>query len=79
MRPIERGPAPRVYTEYGDAIDALSLIVTAALGYGFPSVWQTVFDAYPEVRLALLDAFPGTSKGSFDDLGRPVNRAGGVL
>ncbi|WP_295879199.1 HNH endonuclease [uncultured Thiohalocapsa sp.] len=58
---------------------ALSLIVTAALGYGFPSVWLTVFDAYPEVRLALLDAFPGTSKGSFDDLGQPVNRAGGVL
>lgn len=58
---------------------ALSLIVTAALGYGFLSVWLTVFDAYPEVRLALLDAFPGTAKDSFDDTGRCVNRPGGVL
>ena len=59
--------------------EALPLIVTAALGYGFLSVWLKVFDAYSEVRLALLDAFPGTAKDSFDDQGLCVNRPGGVL
>lgn len=58
---------------------AKTLIISTAMGYGFLSVWLTVFDAYPAVKLALIDAFPGTAKNCFDDIGKAVNRPGWTI
>jgi uncharacterized protein (TIGR02646 family) len=63
----------------GQSDDARSLIISTAKGYGFLSVWLTVFDAYPAVKLALIEAFPGTAKNCFDDTGGAVNRPGGAI
>lgn len=68
-----------LFEELGRLPAALDLVVEVARGYGFLSVWLTVFDSYPEVRLALLDAFPGTARDCFDDTGRPVHRPGGFV
>ncbi len=54
--------------------DALRLILDAALGFGFPSVWLTVFAGYPSVKLRLIAAFPGTPGSCFDARGDPVPR-----
>lgn len=43
------------------------LIVSNARGYGFFSVWMTVFVDEPDICKALLDAFPGTNHIYFDE------------
>lgn len=43
------------------------LIVLNAQGYGFFSVWMTVFVDEPDICKALLDAFPGTNHIYFDE------------
>lgn len=58
---------------------AIALIADLALGYGFFSVWMTVFHDDPEVRLALIAGFTGTAQDCFDSNGNPVNRPGGRL
>lgn len=42
------------------------LIVTAALGYGFWSVWMTVFQDDADMLRRLIEAFPGTALSCFD-------------
>lgn len=69
----------RLFEALGQVPAALDLVTKVARGYGFLSVWLTVFDAYPAVKRALVDAFPGTAKDCFDDAGRLVNRPGGLL
>jgi len=63
----------------GQSADARSLIISTAKGYGFLSVWLTVFDAYPTVKLALIEAFPATAKNCFNDTGQAVSRPGGAV
>ena len=63
----------------GRSAEARSLIVDIAKGYGFLSVWLTLFDAYLDVKVALIEAFPGTAKNCFDDAGQAVNRPGGAV
>lgn len=63
----------------GQSADARSLIVSTAKGYGFLSVWLTVFGAYPAVKQALIEAFPGTAKNCFEDTGQAINRPGGAV
>ncbi len=63
----------------GRSAEARSLIVDIAKGYGFLSVWLTLFDTYPDVKVALIEAFPGTAKSCFDDTGRALNRPGGAV
>lgn len=49
-------------------------IITQALKCGFFSIWMKVFENYPEVRNALIDAFPSTREsGCFDPNGQPVS------
>jgi len=58
---------------------ALDLVTGVAAGYGFFSVWMTVFETYPKVRSALIETFPGTSQSCFDNDGEAVNRPGGTI
>ena len=59
--------------------EALDLVLIAAKGYGFFSVWLTVFDRHIAVKRALIDAFPGTATSCFNARGVPINRPGSVL
>ena len=67
------------YKELNESEAARRLIVTAAVGFGFLSIWLYIFDQYPEVKKLLVDAFPGTAKDCFDANYSLVNRPGGVL
>ena len=58
---------------------AQELVVNVALGYGFFSVWLTVFANETQVRTALINRFRGTSTGCFDATGGFIRRKGGHL
>lgn len=45
----------------GESAVARQLVVKVARGYGFFSVWMTVFEDSAEVTQALIEAFPGTA------------------
>lgn len=59
--------------------EALELLLHAAKGYGFFSVWLVIFDGHPKVKRALIDEFPGTAQSCFDEEGAPVARAGSII
>lgn len=54
-------------------------IVLQAKGYGFFSVWMMIFEEDEEVRRALITAFPGTARDCFDDRGRAIPKATGII
>lgn len=54
-------------------------IIDMAIGYGFFSVWMMVFENEPEIRQALILAFPGTCKKCFDENGNAQKREGGRI
>lgn len=54
-------------------------IVTMARGYGFFSVWMTVFKDDSDMRLRLINSLKGTSLECFDDEGNSVHRPGGQV
>ena len=62
------------YEQQNRAEAALDLVVEAALGHGFFSVWLSVFDEFPHFKRALVERFTGTATACFDSLGRPVPR-----
>lgn len=47
-------------------------VIQLAKAIGFWSVWMTVFQEDSEMLKLLIEAFPGTRKDCFDDLGHPV-------
>ena len=53
-----------------------NIIVELALGYGYFSLWYTVFQNHPAVKQILINAFPGTDLDSFNALNgyTPQNR-----
>lgn len=59
--------------------DQLTNIVNQARGYGFFSIWMMVFEGEIEVRNALISAFPGTDRSSFDKSALPLQRKGSEL
>lgn len=61
--------------------DIRESIIDLAKSRGHWSIWMAVFEAEPEIRQALIDAFPGTCRSCFDANTRPVtlNRPGGSL
>lgn len=61
-----------------EADAAKEFVLTAAEGFGFFSVWMTVFDTYPSVKVGLIALFAGTAD-CFDADGKPLNRAGGHI
>lgn len=64
------------FEDLGGAKQARDIVVEAARGQGFFSVWMTVFGDHPPVRKALIDAFPGTDETCFDSNGSPVRKPG---
>ena len=63
----------------GKSSEALELVILAARGYGFFSVWFVIFDSYGMVKRALIEAFPGTAATCFNQRGAPVKRPRSVL
>jgi len=56
--------------------EARGLVIAVAEGCGFFSVWFAVFDQHIDVKLALIDAFPGTAASCFDEGAALVDRPG---
>ena len=52
-----------------DTQEMRNLIVKLAIGYGFFSVWMTIFMADADMKHRFLDAFPGTRRSCFDSQG----------
>ena len=49
--------------------DMKNQIIMTALGDGFFSIWMEVFCDEPEIRLALIETFPGTNLNYYDEKG----------
>ena len=58
---------------------ARNLVLVAAKGYGFFSIWNKVFENHAQVKLDLIAEFPGTPGSCFDQNGCPSGRAGGAI
>ena len=54
--------------------EARGFVLDAARYCGFLSVWFAVFEGHVDVRLALIDALPGTAASCFDARGSLVRR-----
>jgi uncharacterized protein (TIGR02646 family) len=63
----------------GRTKEARELVLEVAKGYGFFSVWMTVFENYPDVKKELIKSFPGTATVCFNRNGKPLNRPGGSV
>lgn len=68
-----------LYEKIGESEDALASVVDAAKGWGFFSVWLSVFKEYSAVLIELVSAFPGTAQFCFDQNGNPVPRPNAVI
>lgn len=64
------------FEELGRSDEVRSSVVDAARYCGLFSVWFAVFDRHVDVRLELINAFPGTAASCFGQHGRLVNRPG---
>ena len=58
---------------------ARTLILDAATGYGFFSVWMTVFADDADFRLGLIARMGGTARDCFNAEGAPIARPGGRI
>ena len=67
------------FESLGVSDEAIGLVLEAAKGYGFFSVWMTVFGGHAAVRRALIEGFPGTAHSCFNDEGEAVRRPGAIL
>ena len=65
--------------QLGDVQPARDLVVEAAVGYGFFSVWMTVFSNHTALRQALVRRFEGTAPDCFDGTWALQKRPGGRL
>lgn len=55
-----------------DVVDVIKKqIICNAQANGFFSIWMTVFSDEPVMLKALIEAFPGTNKDYFDEIGHP--------
>ena len=55
----------------GESEEAFALVLVAAKGLGFFSVWLAVFQGHFKVKRALIEGFPGTATSCFNDRGEP--------
>lgn len=62
-----------------DTDETRELAIMVAQGFGFWSVWMTVFQDDLDMRRRLINAFSGTAINSFDDETNTVPRPGGAL
>jgi hypothetical protein len=70
--------ATRCLKKYQEETIDVEAVVDLCKGFGHWSIWMTVFSQVDEVRLALIDQFPGTA-ACFDQSGNPTLRVGGHL
>jgi uncharacterized protein (TIGR02646 family) len=68
------GIANNFRKDYDEKAIKLERIVETAQGYGYWSVWMTVFNQYPEVKKELINQFPGTTGACFDIDYKPLTR-----
>jgi uncharacterized protein (TIGR02646 family) len=61
------------------SLDDAQYIAAGAAGWGFFSVWMTVFRKVPLVRQNLIQAFLGTAISCFNAQGEPKARLGGKV
>jgi len=54
-------------------------IIRAAKGYGYWSIWMTVFQDDSDILNRLIEAFPGTASDCFNGVGKPVARPLGQI
>jgi len=71
--------ARALYAELGDVPAARKLVLMAAEGYGFFSVWMTVFGNHRAIRKGLIQRFKGTAVDCFDPNFDVQPRPGGRL
>lgn len=57
--------ASEFLTEYENGTSSLNAIIKLSLGYGFWSIWITVFNNHIEVKQKLIDCFKGTKQEYF--------------
>lgn len=70
------------WNNWGNAVaEFIGLLITAAQGKGFFSIWFDIFHDVPSVKSALINAFPNTHAASFDAMNgfNPVVRVAGDL
>ena len=67
------------FESLGGTDEVRSSVVDAARYCGLFSVWFAVFEQHSDVKLALIDAFPGTATSCFDQDGSLVNRPGAEI
>ena len=67
------------FESLGKSDEALAIVLDAAKGWGFFSVWVAVFQGHFKVKRALIEGFPGTAASCFNDKGEPVNRPGSAI
>jgi len=65
--------------ELGDAPAARDLVFIAAEGYGFFSVWMTVFSDHKAIKQGLIQRFKGTATDCFDANSAPMKRPKGRI
>ena len=58
---------------------AREMVLAAAQGYGFFSIWMTVFASYPHIKAQLIQLFSGTALSCFTPDGKPINRPGATI
>lgn len=54
-------------------------IIDTATSTGFFSIWLKVFEHDEDMRVRLINAFPGSSSQSFNSMGIAIQRAGGHI
>lgn len=67
------------FTVLARSDEAKELVLKVAQSEGFFSVWMTVFEDDPEMKVALIKLFPGTAPSCFDLDGKALNRPDGVI
>ena len=67
------------FERLGESDEAIELVLVAAKGYGFFSVWMAVFGGYSRVKRALIEEFPGTADSCFNGEGEAVKRRCSVI
>jgi len=62
-----------------DSIEMREQIIDTATSAGFFSIWLKIFENDKDMRIRLINAFPGSSSQSFDSSGVAIQRTGGLI
>ncbi len=57
-----------LFEKVADREEVRNTVLNIAKGYGFFSVWMTVFDGHPDVKRELVQLFPGTALSCFNTI-----------